>query len=115
MPKIHFLPDDKTVEVAPGTSILDAALANDIFIEHSCGGFAACTTCHCYVSKGFDSLPEPEDDELDRLDFAEQLKTTSRLSCQAKVQSQDITVDIPQAITYGGVHMTREERAQQAH
>ena len=38
----------------------------------------------------------------------------SRLSCQAKV-FQDITVDIPQATTYGGVHMTREERAQHSH
>ena len=28
MPKIHFLPDDKTVEVAAGTSILQAALDN---------------------------------------------------------------------------------------
>ena len=115
MPKIHFMPDDKVVEVAPGTSILEAALENDIFIEHSCGGFAACTTCHCYVSKGFDSLPEAEDIELDKLDFAEHVKTTSRLSCQAKVQGQDITVDIPQATTYGGVHMTREERAQHSH
>lgn len=115
MPKIHFLPDDKIVEVAPGTSVLQAAIDNGIFIEHSCGGFAACTTCHVYVAKGFGSLPEPEDDELDRLDFAEHLKTTSRLSCQAKVQNEDITVDIPQATTYGGVHMTREERAQHSH
>jgi 2Fe-2S ferredoxin len=114
MPKIHFLPDDKTVEVAPGTSILEAALANDIFIEHSCGGFCACTTCHVYVNVGFDSLPEMEDIEMDKLDFAENVKMTSRLSCQAKV-FQDITVDIPQATTYGGVHMTREERAQHSH
>ena len=115
MPKIHFLPDDKTVEVAPGTSILQAALDNDVFIEHSCGGFAACTTCHCYVTKGFDTLPEAEDNELDELDFAEHVKVNSRLSCQAKVQNADITVEIPQATTYGGVHMTREERAQHSH
>ncbi len=39
MPKVTFLPDNETVEVKEGSSILDAALDNDIWLDHNCGGF----------------------------------------------------------------------------
>ena len=35
----------------PG-SLLDIALANDIHLEHNCGGSCACTTCHVIVREG---------------------------------------------------------------
>ena len=43
---------------------------------------AACTTCHCIVRKGFDSLDEASEIEEDLLDKAWGLEQTSRLSCQ---------------------------------
>ena len=60
--KVTFLPLNKTVEVddekypladhgKPG-SLLDIALANDIHLEHNCGGSCACTTCHVIVQGG---------------------------------------------------------------
>ena len=56
---------------------------------------AACTTCHCIVRKGFESLPPAEDKEEDLLDRAWGLTPVSRLSCQAIVQNTDLTVEIP--------------------
>ncbi|MFQ5893277.1 MAG: 2Fe-2S iron-sulfur cluster-binding protein, partial [Nitrospinota bacterium] len=56
MPKVTFLPDNKTVEVEEGTSILEAALDNDTWLEHNCGGHCACTTCHVIVKAGQENL-----------------------------------------------------------
>lgn len=94
MAKITFLPENKTVEVPEGTSILEAALENDVWLEHNCGGFCACTTCHVIVRSGEENLSEMEDEEEDRLDTAEGLTLTSRLGCQARVTG-DVVVEIP--------------------
>ncbi len=94
MPKIRFLPADVEVEVEDGTAILDAALDNNIQIDHNCGGNCACSTCHCIIVEGFDSLAEKSEDEIDMLDEAEGLTDTSRLACQAKV-TRDLVVRIP--------------------
>lgn len=95
MPKITFLPQNKVVEVPEGTPILDAALDNNIKINHNCGGNCACSTCHVIVEEGFDSLNEVTEDEMDMLDEADDLTDTSRLSCQARV-TRDIIVRIPE-------------------
>ncbi len=101
MTKITFLahpqicPQGKTVEVEPGVSILDVALENGIDIEHACEKSCACTTCHIIVRQGFDSLDEASDREEDLLDKAWGLEPESRLGCQAIVQDEDLTVEIP--------------------
>ena len=41
----------------PG-SLLDIALANDIHLEHNCGGSCACTTCHVIVREGEENLSD---------------------------------------------------------
>ncbi|HQR55697.1 MAG TPA: ISC system 2Fe-2S type ferredoxin [Burkholderiaceae bacterium] len=101
MPKITVLPHEelcpngKEFEVAPGVSLTDALLDHGVDIEHACGKVAACTTCHCIVRKGFESLPPAEDKEEDLLDRAWGLTPVSRLSCQAIVQNTDLTIEIP--------------------
>jgi 2Fe-2S ferredoxin len=104
VPKVTFLPENKTVEFESGQlsysdhgkreSILDVALNNDIHLEHACGGSCACTTCHVIVVEGDTNLSEAEDDELDRLDMAAGLTLHSRLGCQAVVKG-DVKVEIP--------------------
>ena len=47
------------------------------------------------IKEGFSSLDESEEEEDDMLDKAWGLEPTSRLSCQAKIKDQDITVEIP--------------------
>ena len=101
MPQIIFLPheeicpDGAVVEAEPGTTVLDAALANGIDIEHACEKSCACTTCHVIVREGFDSMEESDETEDDLLDKAWGLEPESRLSCQSVVADEDLVVDIP--------------------
>ncbi|CAD7849186.1 MAG: Ferredoxin, 2Fe-2S [Olavius algarvensis Gamma 3 endosymbiont] len=101
MTKITVLPHDEICpegvhfEVEPGISLCDAMLGNHIDIEHACEKSCACTTCHVYVREGFDSLPESSEDEDDYLDKAWGLDMDSRLSCQAIVGDDDLTIEIP--------------------
>ncbi|HEC19739.1 MAG TPA: ISC system 2Fe-2S type ferredoxin [Gammaproteobacteria bacterium] len=101
MPQIIFLPHEEicpegaVIEADPGTTICDAALANDIEIEHACEKSCACTTCHVIIREGFDSLEESTEEEDDLLDKAWGLEPESRLSCQARVGEQDLVVEIP--------------------
>lgn len=96
MPKVSFKSplDDVTVEVEPGTSILEAAERCGAKVGHSCGGVCACSTCHIWVKRGLESLSEQEDAEMDRIDQAFDVRAVSRLGCQARVDSQDVDVEI---------------------
>ena len=78
-----------------GTSICEALLDHGIKIEHACDMSCACTTCHVVVREGYNSLNEPDENEEDMLDRAWGLEPQSRLSCQAIVAQQDLTVEIP--------------------
>ena len=101
MPQIIFLPHDdlcpdgKVIDVEPGVTICDAALAHGIEIEHACEKSCACTTCHVLIREGFDSLEESDELEDDMLDKAWGLEPDSRLSCQASVGDKDLVVEIP--------------------
>ena len=101
MPQLVFLPHEElcpegmVIEADTGTTICDAALQNGIEIEHACEKSCACTTCHVIVREGFNSLEEAEETEEDLLDKAWGLEPESRLSCQAKVEDQDLVIEIP--------------------
>ncbi len=94
MSKITFLPMNVTQEVKAGITILDAAIQYDIPLQHACGGFCACTTCHIQVKSGMSSLSALEEDEIDRLErVAEGVQENSRLGCQAKIYG-DVVVEV---------------------
>lgn len=94
MPKITFLPMNQSFEVKSGESILDVAIDNDVPLQHACGGFCACTTCHVIVKEGQQNLSEMEEDEEERLErVAVGLTLRSRLGCQAKVHG-DVVVEV---------------------
>ena len=95
LPHATLCPHGAEITAAPGTSICEALLDNHIEIEHACDMSAACTTCHVIVRQGFNSLNEIEETEEDLLDRAWGLEPNSRLSCQAIVAGQDLTVEIP--------------------
>jgi 2Fe-2S ferredoxin len=97
MPKILFMPKDVEVEVPEGTPVLDAALDNNIRINHNCGGNCACSTCHIVVESGYESLSEMSEDETDMLDEVENLSENSRLACQVKAKS-DMVIRIPEVV-----------------
>jgi 2Fe-2S ferredoxin len=104
--KITFLPEGRTIEVGapdpeahhegePG-SVLDWADKHDVELDHACGGFAACSTCHVIVREGLDSCNETSEDEDDMLDEAPGLTLHSRLACQCIPDgTEDLVVEIP--------------------
>ena len=103
MPAVVFiLPtgESRTVDVAPGTTLMTAAVKNGIDgIIGECGGVCMCATCHVYVRQDFfDRLPPALDGEEAVLEItnAERLPN-SRLSCQIKMTSalEGLTVEVP--------------------
>ncbi len=95
LPHAEYCPEGRTIDASPGASICEVLLANDIPIEHACEMSCACTTCHVVVRAGYASLGEPDESEEDLLDRAWGLEPTSRLSCQAIVARDNVTVEIP--------------------
>jgi 2Fe-2S ferredoxin len=95
LPHPQLCPQGDEIQAEPGTSVCEALLENGIEIEHACEMSCACTTCHVIVKQGFNSLGELDEIEEDLLDKAWGLTPTSRLSCQAIVSDQDVTIELP--------------------
>lgn len=95
LPHVELCPEGAVIDATPGKTICDTLLENGIEIEHACEKSCACTTCHVVVREGFESLTPAEEKEEDLLDKAWGLEPTSRLSCQAVVDKQDLVVEIP--------------------
>lgn len=96
------LPDGstKTAEVAAGTNLMEAAVANGIpDIEGACGGCLSCATCHVFVDSAWlGNVGEVGDFEDAMLDATEVERTdSSRLSCQIEMSAalDGITLTVP--------------------
>jgi 2Fe-2S ferredoxin len=67
-------------------------------IEAECGGACACATCHVYIDENWvGKTGKPEPMEEDMLDFAYDVRPTSRLSCQIRVSDDldGLTATVP--------------------
>ncbi|BBF86817.1 2Fe-2S ferredoxin [Aquitalea magnusonii] len=96
LPHADLCPEGAVIDDAEtGKNICEVLLEHDIEIEHACELSCACTTCHCIVREGFDSLNEADELEEDMLDKAWGLEAQSRLSCQAVIGEEDLVVEIP--------------------
>lgn len=90
MLKVTFIQPDgseQEVETDSGLTLMESAKMNDIpGIEAECGGACACATCHVYVDDAWrDKTGKPSQMEEDMLDFAFDVRESSRLSCQIKL------------------------------
>lgn len=102
MPHIlfHHLDGSVTdVEVESGTTVMRAALKNNISeIVGECGGQLMCGSCHVYVRDVAGSLPNVSEEEDDMLECtSEERRTNSRLCCQltAGDDFETISLDLP--------------------
>ncbi|MGJ7520805.1 ISC system 2Fe-2S type ferredoxin [Variovorax sp. LT1P1] len=95
LPHPEYCPQGAEVNAPAGTSICEALLEHHINIEHACEMSAACTTCHVVVRQGFNSLNASDEVEDDLLDRAWGLEPQSRLSCQAILAQENVTIEIP--------------------
>jgi ferredoxin, 2Fe-2S len=87
MPKITYIQPDgtsKTVDVRAGTTVMEAAIDNDVAgIVAECGGACSCATCHVYVEPEWATqLPAADAQEDGMLECVIDRRPTSRLSCQ---------------------------------
>ncbi|MFO0756778.1 MAG: 2Fe-2S iron-sulfur cluster-binding protein [Byssovorax sp.] len=90
MAKVVFLAHGKSwdVEVPVGTTLLQASKQIHAPEGDACGGVCACSTCHVYVTEGRALLSDAEEEEEDILDKAFDVRATSRLGCQAKIERE---------------------------
>lgn len=90
----------RTVEGEIGATVMETAIKNGIEgIEAECGGACSCATCHVYVDEAWkEKTGEPSPMEEDMLDFAFEVKPTSRLSCQIKIRDEldGLVVRVPE-------------------
>lgn len=89
MPEIVYVEHNGTehrVEVPVGTSIMQGAVNHLVpGIEGDCGGLCACGTCHVYVPAEWQPLcGTPDELERGMLEFAFDVRESSRLSCQIR-------------------------------
>ena len=68
-------------------NIMELCKAYELPVLGECGGMAMCATCQCYLESDT-PLDEQSDAELDMLDQAFFVKSTSRLGCQIQLTEE---------------------------
>lgn len=86
--QVTFLPNNVSIEVARGETVLRAAMAAGVHINASCGGDGTCGKCRVMVEAG-----SVEGETSDRIS-AEDREKGYRLACKTTVQG-DVTIRIP--------------------
>jgi 2Fe-2S ferredoxin len=98
---IEFNAMQHGVEVAPGLSVMEGAIRNDVpGIEAECGGACSCATCQVYVDEAwFEATGAKSPLEVSMLEFAKAPAPNSRLSCQVKVTDEldGLVVRLPES------------------
>jgi uncharacterized 2Fe-2S/4Fe-4S cluster protein (DUF4445 family) len=87
---LTLLPEGRTIEVAPGVSVLEACRQHDIDLPGICGGRGRCRECRVTVV-GLEVAPSALDKSLLE---PEDIARGWRLSCQLMVEG-DLTVELP--------------------
>ena len=86
--RVTFLPNDVTIEVPAGESVLRAAMAAGVHINASCGGDGVCGKCRVIVEQG------PTDSEPTEKLTAADLAKGYRLACKTFIRG-DLRVRVP--------------------
>lgn len=86
--KVHFIPDDVTVEVAVGATLLTAANAGGVYVNSLCGGDGVCGRCRVILRSGKASSESTE------FFTHEEILAGYLLACEARVES-DVEIEIP--------------------
>lgn len=80
----------QTLEGVDGWRLMELLRDYKLGVDGICGGQADCASCHIYVDSAWAGrLPEPREEEEDKLDELPSLGETSRLSCQI-IWSEDL-------------------------
>jgi len=91
MSKVTFKPAGQCFEVAPGTTILVAAIQNGLQLRHDCTE-AICGTDRVKILAGAEQLSEKTDNEELTLEMMN-AAPDERLACVARIAG-DVTVEV---------------------
>ena len=86
--RVHFSPDDASVEVPVGTTLLAAANRAGVYVNSLCGGDGVCGRCRVIVREGRVTGQSTE------FFTREEIRRGYVLACEARVES-DLDVEIP--------------------
>lgn len=75
---------EKTIEAVTGSTLLDAAVQNNVDWGFSCTR-GTCARCRCRIRQGMNCLSKPNEAEKLRLE-PEELEQGYRLGCQTTVE-----------------------------
>lgn len=84
---IEYSGTERVLDIAPGLSVMQGAVANEVRgIIADCGGACLCATCHVYVAPEWvDSVGAKSPIEAALLEEVCDAQPNSRLSCQITV------------------------------
>jgi ferredoxin, 2Fe-2S len=94
MPILTVLPSGKTTQIEAGTTLLAAVLAAGDSFAAKCTDATCTGDCHVFVSQGKKSLSKATREENAKLDTIVGVDSKSRLACQARVGTDDVTVQL---------------------
>lgn len=88
---VDMQPVGRRVDIAEGSTLLEAAQSAGVGLVSLCGGEGWCESCLVRIAKG--EINEPTQAELDYLDEGD-LSAGYRLACQVRPKT-DVRIDIP--------------------
>ncbi|MCZ6463323.1 MAG: 2Fe-2S iron-sulfur cluster-binding protein [Proteobacteria bacterium] len=91
--EIRFLPSDRRVRVARGTTLLDAAQRAGLPVASACGADGVCGRCGLEILEGAASL-SPASDWEERVKRDNRVAPALRLACRIPCTA-DLTVTAP--------------------
>jgi 2Fe-2S ferredoxin len=98
---IEFDGTEHVVDVSSSFTVMEGAVKNNVpGIDADCGGACACATCHVYTDEAWvEKTGAASAMEVSMLEFAEDVKPNSRLSCQIKVTDalEGLVVRMPES------------------
>ncbi|HIL01518.1 MAG TPA: 2Fe-2S iron-sulfur cluster binding domain-containing protein [Myxococcales bacterium] len=90
---IRFLPSERSVRVAPGTSLLEAAREAGLPVAQTCTGEGICARCGMQIVEGGEDLAAESPREADAK-ARNRIEGQLRLSCLL-LADRDLTVTAP--------------------
>ena len=100
MSTLTILPAGLSVEVAAGTSLLQAILDAGQKLVSKCGGEAKCGACHLFVTEGRKGVSKMTAVENGKLDTIIGIGSKSRLACQVTLLGTEaVTVELLGALS----------------
>ena len=94
--KIKFLPQNISVDIKPGKSVMDVVRENKLPVSSSCNGMCSCAECRVYVVEGEAHILPPSAKEVELIGGGYFIDNR-RLSCQLFCFG-DVTIDLSEQV-----------------